>query len=90
MQLKVTLKVPPLHAAMTNSSGSVSAAGSVSACSPKRNSRIPLRASMTLSRASSRVLPWLRAPGTSGTEATIQPSSPASYTIVRRSGSLMV
>jgi hypothetical protein len=47
------------------------------------------RASITFPRASSRVRPWLLAPGTSGIEATIQPSSPSSKTIVTRSDSLI-
>jgi len=60
----------------------------VGACSPKRSSRMPRSASITLSRASWRVRPWLSAPGTSGTDATIQPSSPCSKTIVSFSDSL--
>jgi hypothetical protein len=85
---QMSLQVAALHAAIRNSSDSVSAAGSTSACSPKRSSRMPCRASITFSRASSRVRPWLRAPGTSGIDATIQPSSSGSNTIVRRNGSL--
>jgi hypothetical protein len=49
---------------------------------PNRSSSIPRKASITFARASSRVLPWLCTPGTSGIDAMIQPSSPASYTIV--------
>jgi hypothetical protein len=39
---------------------------------------VPRSASITFSRASSRVRPWLLAPGTSGTEETMKPSSPCS------------
>src|SRR5207245_10299591 len=40
-------------------------------------------------RAFARVRPWLRDPGSSGIEAIPQPSSPGSYSIVKRSDSLM-
>ncbi len=54
-----------------------------------RSSRIPRNASITFARASSRVRPWLFAPGTSGIDATIQPSSPSSKTMVTCSDSLI-
>jgi len=72
MHEQVTLEeIAVLHAAIVSSSGSLSLAGSRSACSPKRSSRIPCSASITFSRASARVRPWLIAPGTSGTDAMI-------------------
>jgi len=85
---QVTLEISTLHPPMTSSSGSLSAPAATVAFSPKRNSRIPRSASMTFARASSRVRPWLFAPGTSGIEAMIHPSWPYSYTIVIRSDSL--
>lgn len=50
-------------------------AGSVSASS---GVSIVCSASITFSRACARVWPWLWAPGTSGIDATIQPSPPSS------------
>ena len=67
------VQVAALHAAATNRRRSRSSperrpASSSSGVSTVRS------ASSTFSRASSRVRPWLRAPGTSSTRATIQPS----------------
>ena len=41
VRAQVALEVATLHAAMTSSSDSLSVAGSVKACSPKRSSRMP-------------------------------------------------
>jgi excisionase family DNA binding protein len=49
---QVTFEDAALHAAIVSSSGSLSEAGSLSACSPNRSSRIPRNASITFSLAS--------------------------------------
>jgi|GEM_PF-5621671 len=64
-------RVSSLHATLRCSS-------SRSRFSPGSGESISANASSTLSRASSRLRPWLSAPGTAGIEATIQPSSPSS------------
>ena len=80
---QVTLQLAPLHAAIVSCSGSLSDGGaSGSGVSIRRS------ASITLARASSRVRPWLNAPGTSGIDAMIQPSSPGSKRIVSCNASL--
>lgn len=70
---QVTFEIATLHAAATNRRCSRllpvrRPESSSSGVSTVRN------ASSTFSRASPRVRPWLRAPGTSSTRATIQPS----------------
>lgn len=72
---QVFLKVAALHAAIVSCSGSL-----VSPGPSEVGSGLSMRrsASMTFARASSRVCPWLIAPGTSGMLAMIQPSSPGS------------
>ena len=71
---EVALKVAALHAAGTNRKCSRSEADVPPASSSSGVNTVP-SASRTFSRASSRVRPWLTAPGTSKTRATIQPSS---------------
>src|SRR5829696_8982775 len=51
VRAQVSLKVAALHAAMTSSSGSLSAAASPLGWSPNRSSSIPRRASTTFARA---------------------------------------
>lgn len=72
---QVFLKVAALHAAIVSCSGSL-----VSPGPSEVGSGLSMRrsASMTFARASSRLCPWLIAPGTSGMLAMIQPSSPGS------------
>lgn len=72
----VAPQVPLELAALHTSRGSrITSRPSVSlSASSRRTSRSSLTASWIISRASSRVLPWLWAPGISGTETTHQPS----------------
>ena len=72
--LQMTLEVATLHAAAVNRRCSRSDPG-VSPTSSSSGVSTVRRASSAFSRASSRVRPWLIAPGTSRTRATIQPSS---------------
>ena len=78
----MALKVAPLHTPIVRWSGSRSRRSSSVLGSGESIKR---RASITFALASSRVRPWLKTPAISGIEATTQPSSPASKTIVRSS-----
>src|SRR5207253_968616 len=81
---QVALQVAELQPARVKSSGSLRPAATLG--SPSSAVSIRRSASITFSRASSRVRPWLSAPGTSTTPATIHPSSSgSSYVLVRRS-----
>src|SRR5919108_5117940 len=85
---QVPLEVAELHPASTSSSCSLRPAATLRSSSSGVS--IKRRASITFSRASLGVRPWLRAPGTSTTRATIHPSSSgSSYVIVSRSFSLI-
>src|SRR5450755_1574048 len=76
---QMTLELAALHAAIVSSSESLSAGSGSSGGDPNRTASSSLSASITFSRASSRVRPWLIAPRTCGIRATTQPSpSPAS------------
>jgi len=84
----VALEVAALRAAIVSSSDSLSGAGVARGVLAEAQLEDPAQRVDQFSRASSRVRPWLSAPGTSGTDATIQPSSPCSKTIVSCSDSL--
>lgn len=76
---QMTLQLAALHAAIVSSSDSLSAGSGSSGGDPNRTASSSLSASITFSRASPRVAPWLIAPRTCGIRATTQPSpSPAS------------
>jgi hypothetical protein len=74
---EVAFEIASLHAAATKRRCSRSPRERIPANSSSGVSTVR-RASSTLSRASWRVRPWLSAPGTSSTRATIQPASSGS------------
>jgi len=84
MLTEVTFQIATLHAAATNRRCSRSSLGHRPESSSSGVSTVR-SASSTFSRASTRVRPWLRAPGTSSTRATIQPSSSGSSKAIVKS-----